>query len=487
MTIDRAGPRRASLAAGLIVVSVSLAVSIQAQDLGVLRAEIYEQYEVTPIRGGVGLLPRDRDRGFALIELRGGSVVIDGDPDPVSALDLASRLGSDAVVILQLMYVDAAAQRSVLGLPALSAEESAGPEQAAEPTEPATSAAPASHADDSGTAAPDRRLVHRDRVSIGGHIHVAVDERVRGDIVMIGGSLVVDGEVERDITVIGGSVEFGPEAIARRDVTIIGGTLSRDPGARFLRGVNEVSFDFIDLNFTDFGSFPRIRLPWPSREFFRSLVLVGTLMRFALFGLLGSVVLLVAAGSSERVARRVALEPVKAGFVGFLAQLLFAPLLVTGILLLVITLIGIPLLVLVPVVLIGVLVVMVLGFTGVAQGVGQRLGGGAGQGRRSVLVLFWLGLLIVMTPTLFGEALGLMPAPFGFFAVMLGIIGFVVEYVAWTTGVGAVILNRFGGDPVDVAGGPPPPIPEPPSETPFSPDLPLTELPPDSSDTRPSS
>ena len=473
MTIDRAVPRGASLAAALVVVSVSFAVSMQAQDFGVLRAEIYEQYEVTPIRGGVGLLPHDGDRGFALIELRGGSVVIDGDPEPVSAQDLATRLGSDAVLILQLMYVDAATQRSLLGLPALSAEESAVPEPAAEPTEPAMSAAPVVETRDVGTPARDRRLVHRDRVSIGGHVHVAVDERVRGDIVMIGGSLVVDGEVQRDITVIGGSVEFGPEAIAQRNVTIIGGRLTRDPGARFLRGVNEVSFDIIDFDFADFGSFPRIGLPRPSREVFRSLGLVGTFLRFAFFGLLGSVVLLVAAGSSERVARRVVLEPVKAGFVGFLAQLLFAPLLVTGIILLVITIIGIPLLVLVPVVLVGALVVMVLGFTGVAQGVGQRLGGGVGQVRRSALVLFWLGLLIVMTPTLFGEALGLMPGPFGFFAVMLGIIGFVVEYVAWTTGVGAVILNRFGGDPVAAAGGPPPPIPEPPAETP---------LPPNSSD-----
>ena len=89
-------------------------------------------------------------------------------------------------------------------------------------------------------------------------------------------------------------------------------------------------------------------------------------MRCAFFGLLGSVVLLVAAESSERVARRVALEPVKAGFVGFLAQLLFLPLLVTGILMLVVTIIGMPLLG--RVVLVGTLVVMVLGLTGVAQG-----------------------------------------------------------------------------------------------------------------------
>ena len=55
----------------------------------------------------------------------------------------------------------------------------------------------------------------------------------------------------------------------------------------------------------------------------------------------------------------------------------------------------------------------------------------------------------------------MIPGPFGFFAVLLGIIGFVVEYLAWTAGTGAVILNRFGGAPAAVAGAPPP-IPEPP-------------------------
>ncbi len=485
MTIARTVPALVSPAIALVLVCLAAAPPLHAQPPAGsedLRDDVEAQYEVTPIRGGVGLLPRDSGRGFALIDVRGDRVYIDGN-GPFPAQRLAVELGADAALILRLTYLDAATQRSVLGLPALTDAESAEFLAGAEPAEPAPSAEPASPAEPAPTAvdtdepaipAPERRVVRGDIVRFGRRVHVPADERRRGDIVVIGGSLVVDGEVLGNITVIGGSAEFGPEAIARREVTIVGGRLRRDPGARFPRGVNEVSFDMIDLDFADFGGLPRIRLPRPSGQFFRSLDLVGTLMRFAFFGLLGSVVLLVAAGSSERVARRVALEPVKAGFVGFLAQLLFLPLLITGILLLVVTIIGIPLLVLVPVVLVGALVVMVLGFTGVAQGVGQLFGGRAGQGGRSPFVLFWLGLAIVMTPTLFGEALGLIPGPFGFFAVLLGIIGFVVEYVAWTAGMGAVILNRFGGVPAAAAGAPPPPIPEPPAETTPPPDLPLT-------------
>ena len=478
MTIARTPPRRASMTA-LILVAVSAVVPLQAQTPGAegLRDAVEAQYEVTPIRGGVGLLPRDGGRGFALIDVRGDRVYIDGD-GPLAAQRLAVELGADAALILRLTYLDAATQRSVLGLPVLTEAELAEFSPDVEPPEPAapvTSIAPVQPVEPVEPVTPtrERHVVRRDIVAFGGSEHVTVDERVRGDVVVIGGSLVVDGEVLGDITVVGGSAEFGPEAIARRDVTIVGGRLRRDPGARFLRGVNHVRFDMIDLDFFDFGGLPRVRLPRPSMPGFRSLDLVGTLIRVAFLGLLGSVVLLVAAGSSERVARRVAREPVKAGFVGVLAQLLFGPLLLVGIILLVITIIGIPLLVLVPVVFVGALVVMVLGFTGVAQGVGQRLGGGAGPSRQSAFVLFWLGLVIVMTPTLFGEALGLITGPFGVFAVILGIIGFVVEYVAWTTGLGAVILNRFSGEPAAVAGAPPPPIPEPPAETTPPPDLPL--------------
>jgi len=458
----------------LLLLCVSLGAPLQAQvpaGSEGLRDDVEAQYEVTPIRGGIGLLPKDSDRGISLIELRGDRVYLDGE-GPLPAQRLAVELGSDAALILRLSYLDTATQRSVLGLAALTDAESAGTAPPAEPTPPVEPTVPA---EPTLPAESDRRVVRGDIFRMGGRVHVPAGELRRGEIVVIGGSLVVDGEVQGDIVVIGGSAEFGPEAVAHRDVTIVGGRLTRDPGARFVRSVND--FNVIDFDFADFD----FSMPWWFGQFFGSgwQDLGAWLMRFVFFGILGSIVLLISAGSAERVARRVMLEPVKAGLVGLLAQLLFLPLLVTGIVLLVITIIGIPLLILVPVVLVGALVVMVLGFTGVAQGVGQRFGGGAGG--RSVFVLFWLGLLLVMIPTLFGEALGLVPW-LGIFAVMLGIVGFVVEYVAWTAGMGAVILNRFGGELAVVAGAPPSQVPESPFETPPTTDRPLTESPPGSSD-----
>lgn len=282
------------------------------------------------------------------------------------------------------------------------------------------------------------------------------DERLAGDVVLIGGRLRVDGEVTRDIVVVGGAAEFGPEAVVRRDVTIVGGRVTRHPDARFERALNEVGFGGLDLNLGGFGN--EFWWPRPTTFYSSSSDLMETFIRFAFLGLLGSVVLLVASGSARRVADRVTREPVKAGVVGFCAQLLFLPLLVIGSVLLVITLIGIPLLALMPLVLVAALVVLLLGFTGVVQLVSRLFA----RGQRSDLVLFWVGLVLLMAPALFGDALDLVGGPFRFFAVILGVTGFLVEYLAWTAGSGAVILNWFGGDPA-AAAGPPPPIPPPAS------------------------
>jgi hypothetical protein len=448
----------------LTLVSLSGLEAVHAQaDEPRLRQDIEAQYEVTPIRGGIALLPRVGDQGVTLIELRDGAIFVDGGTEPRSTQELASTLGADAALLLRLTYLDPAAQRAVLGLPVLTDAESAALGLSVAEDDEAVEAAEVVDLAPTPEPTPERqrRVVRRDIVRFGGSARVDADERVRGDVVVIGGSLDVEGEVHGDITVIGGSARFGPEAIAHREVTVVGGRVTRAPGARFSRGVNEVSFDMFDLELPTLGALPRFRLPRPSEPIVKSLDLVGTIIRLAFVGLLGSLLLLVAGGSAQRVASRVTREPVKAGIVGFLAQLLFVPLLVVGSVLLAVTIIGIPLLVLVPVVVVAALAVMLLGFTGVAQGVGQLVTRGDGSGRWTAVAVFWLGLVLLMIPTLSGEALSLAGGSFRVIAITLGLVGFVVEYAAWTTGVGAVILNRFGASAGPQAGPPPVPVPPP--------------------------
>ena len=487
-----------------------------------LREEVEAQFRVTATSGGIGLLPLDDDRGVALIELRGEAVYIDGRgpssvqavtdalgaaaapllrlrrldrgrqrsvlglpppagaaADVAAAADAAAPADDDTPAPADDDTADAAAApadvagAAAAGVAGAAAADSPAPTVAegggevaavtedveedavGDEAEPGVAAPAAAAASPAAAVAeePRRRTVRGDVVRFGGYVHVPADERLDGDVVLIGGRLRVDGEVARDIVLIGGSAEFGPEAVVRRDVTVVGGQVTRHPGARFERRLNQVGFGGLDPGLSGLGGpfrWPR----WPRQPVYGSTDLMETVIRFVFLGLLGSLVLLLGAGSARRVADRVTHEPVKAGVVGFLAQLLFFPLLIVGIVALVITLIGIPLLALVPLVLVAALVVLLLGFTGVVQLVSRLLA----RGHRSDFVLFWAGLALLMTPALFGDALDLFGGPFRLFAVILGVTGFVVEYLAWTAGSGAVILNWFDGAPA-AAGGPPPPIP----------------------------
>jgi hypothetical protein len=55
-----------------------------------------------------------------------------------------------------------------------------------------------------------------------------------------------------------------------------------------------------------------------------------------------------------------------------------------------------------------------------------------------------VGVGIIMLVSFFASALGVAGGPLGVFALILGIIGFVIQYAAWTVGFGALLLTRFG-------------------------------------------
>ena len=99
--------------------------------------------------------------------------------------------------------------------------------------------------------------------------------------------------------------------------------------------------------------------------------LISTGTRLAIYCILASFVLLFGRGYVERVSVRAASEPMKAGVVGFLIQLLFFPVLVASIVVMVVTIIGIPLLVLVPFALLAFALLCFVGFTAVAYDVGR--------------------------------------------------------------------------------------------------------------------
>ena len=423
---------------------------------------ISDRYDVVLLSEGLGLEPRDEAIGVRMIELRGGTIAIDGLA--VTGQELRERLGDDADLVLRLTYLDTATRLGLFGVRSLDepgVSEQAGAVDRPRPDEDQDAQVEPEPAPPRRT----RRTGRSDIVQFAGTATVDVDERVRGDVVVIAGSATVDGQVDGDVVVVGGSARFGPEAYVRGEVTVVGGTVSRASTAEFRRGINHVGFGEYDLNdaFSGF-SWPRVGF---SPRGFMVWDLAGTVLRLIFLALLGCVVIFMAQGSVERVAARSAAEPLKAGFVGFLAQIVFFPILCVAIVLLVISIVGIPLLVLLPFALLAIVIVMFVGFTGVVHGVGRWFSERMGRRSHALYLSIWVGVALLLIPTMVGEALDLLGDMFGFFAVMLALTGLFVEYAAWTTGLGAVILNRFGGALPQPAGGAPlgtepPPIPSAP-------------------------
>jgi hypothetical protein len=132
---------------------------------------------------------------------------------------------------------------------------------------------------------------------------------------------------------------------------------------------------------------------------------------------------------------------------------------VPGVLLLVIALlisiVGIPLLGAVPFLIGAAAVVWVAGFAGVVTRVGARLRGSDVDYAAAPVLDMLVGFAAITVVTFTGHILALGPSWLSPFAWSLGAVGLLIEYVAWTIGLGAAIASFFGRQPAT----PPPPVP----------------------------
>jgi hypothetical protein len=423
-------------------------------NLDALRARVEQRYTVLPLQEGLALTPRSPG-SVRTIEIRRGVIAIDGVE--VAGAELRQRLGADADLVLELSYLDATA------LSTLSGAQTAAPPAVAQPA-PAVPQAPP----------PAPTLRRRGAlVRFGGDVTVPADEIVTDDVVAIGGDATVDGQVEGELVVIGGNARLGPRAAVRRDVTVVGGALTRDPGATIGGEVNEVSVggawgsDRWGPRLGRRGGF--FGSGWPFERFTPSLRLGGTLVRLALLVMLASVAVVLARTPVERIAERAAAEPLKSGLVGFVAELAIVPVLLITVVGLAFSIVGIPLLLFVPVALMALAIVFLMGFSGVSQWLGRQLQAGLGWSRNQPVLATLLGIALLVLPLLLGRFVGLI-AGFGAVATILVAAGALVEYVAWTVGLGAAALVRFG-PPLPVAPGVSPDAGVPPVKIDDSPPL----------------
>ena len=416
----------------MLVLLAVLGVSAQS-DVRELRSKVESRFAIVPIANGIVLTPRFKTP-IRSIELTDTTIAIDGSP--VTGRELQERLGDDADLVLRLSYLEPSVRRSL----ATGKNTSVTTPEPAATIEPAPVEPPAPQA-----PRPRRR---EDVVRIGGSVSVDSDEQVRGDVVVIGGSANINGEVDGEVVVVGGSARFGPQADIRGDITVVGGGVSREPGANIRGAINEVGFGNIpwrgewgrDANWNWMnGIYPVARL-------------TGTLVRITLLILLTTLVLFVAKVPVEQIADRVAADPVKSWFVGFLAEMLFVPVLIMTAVVLAVSIIGIPLLVLLPIAVVALLVVMLVGFTAVAFHIGRLLQDKVDALRTRPYAATFTGILLIVSPVLLARLVGL-TGDLGFVVWPIAAVGFLLEYSVWTAGLGAAALVRFNRP-----SAPPPPV-----------------------------
>jgi hypothetical protein len=416
----------------IMAVTTALGRPLDAQrppsDLATLRSTLERRFEVLPLRDGVALRPREAFGDIRSIEITSGVIAIDGQA--VTGAELRQRLGSDADPIIEVSYLSEGDRRGL-----------------------ATARAPESRPElrERRDADADRRVAERvarrirerrsdDRVRVGGSQTVREGEVVDGDVVTIGGSVTIDGEVHGDAVAIGGRMTLGPHAYVTQDAVVVGGGMRRDPGARIDGRVTEVGLGNLNFGDLDFQG-----APW---ALFGSTMgsvveLVGTFTRFAILCLLSALVLLLGRQIVERTAARVSSEPLKAGAIGFLAEMLFLPVLIITTVVLVITIIGIPLILLMPFLVLGLMIVALIGFTSVTYRLGGVVAARMGWAVGNPYATTMLGILVVMAPILLTRLIGLAGGILVPMTVGLWIVARIVEWVAWTVGLGAVALARF--------------------------------------------
>ena len=419
-----------TLAGALWASAVPTAAStrqMSSDDQRALRARLEGRFDIVGVTDGVALRPKTPLRDVRLIVISDGVIQINGSP--VSGAELRERIGADADAVRRLTYLDNAALRALF-----------------EPRGGSLDPQPPLESRDLSQAEREmsRRRSGGDRVRIFGDVTVREDETISGQAVAVMGSVRIDGEVRDQVVAVLGSVTLGPKALVEGDVVSVGGRVRRAEGAQITGNVTEVAFADPNLHFNfeplfdwarfdlvdGFGAVPR---------------LIGSTIRFGLLVLLASMALLFARRTVEASAQRVSDTPIQSTLVGIAAQILVGPVLLLTALVLAMTVIGIPLIfVILPFAVFMLLLLGLAGFSGTVYAVGQwtrrRLGLGAGPAFADIL----LGVAVVLLPVLVARLVALggwLGAPI---AILLLTIGFAIEYLAWSSGFGAVLANAFG-------------------------------------------
>lgn len=279
------------------------------------------------------------------------------------------------------------------------------------------------------------------------------------NVVVLGGDATINGHAEDDVVIVGGSLKLGPKAVVDGDVSVVGGELSRDPAAQV---DGDVQVSHISIPWSWGWGWP-IGVPNFSHAWWQGAALAFTIGRFVVVLLLSMILVAVSPRWAASIAARLVGTPGVSIVAGFASQILFAPALICLAIALIITIVGIPLLAALPVLVALFALTWVAGYAVVAGLLGARLRGldWYVHGIRPVDV--FIGSCILSGITLVGQVLMLSSGWLAPFAIMVRGTGWMIEYVAWTVGLGAALLAWLRPNGFNPGSVPPvvPPLPSP--------------------------
>lgn len=274
-----------------------------------------------------------------------------------------------------------------------------------------------------------KRIYHDDIVKIGEGIVVKENEVVEGDVVCIGGTITIAGTVEGDAVCIGGTLKLDSTAVVEGDAVAVGGSIKRHDDARIDGESISVGIGPLGLGFP-WKVAPRV--PGVSRAATSPFPAVMALFIFVL------VIAILVATFLPSPTKRLETTGRKSFWKCFLIGLLGEVVILPFIFFLVVSVVGIAL---IPLVLAGFFVAFYFGKTGISLLVGNTFLGRFRSTQPHIVAATAMGVLLIHVLVLLGGILAYTVEGLGVLVVLLGLVAL---WVAWTTGLGAVVLTRFG-------------------------------------------
>ncbi|MCU0484682.1 MAG: polymer-forming cytoskeletal protein [Anaerolineales bacterium] len=253
-----------------------------------------------------------------------------------------------------------------------------------------------------------------DLTILGGHALIEEGATVEGDIFLLGGTLRIAGKVKGDISAAGGVLDLEAPAQITGNITVAGASISRADGSvvegQIISGSSD-SFNNLRAN--------NLHLPFVADQVLSPLAF---LFRSLAAAALAVLVVMFFQKPVERVAQAGISQPLLSGGMGLLTIAVF-PL---AFILVIITIL------LIPVGLFGILALAVAYLFG-------WIALGYEAGRRITAMFHWdwaapiiAGMGTLVVSLVFG-GLGQIPC-----------LGWLISFLVWNVGLGAVILTRFG-------------------------------------------